>query len=138
MEKRYLITLFIALATSTLLQASNGSSFGAGFGGGLLGGMVGGAMTQPRRSHTEVVTVQQPAPQRYNDDIDDSATVRRLRKDNRDLQGEIADLEDENYKIKRENNRLKKDIERLQERLNKPIKSQDASLIKTNRVATAA
>jgi predicted RNase H-like nuclease (RuvC/YqgF family) len=113
----YRVTLVTIALSATVLYAGNGSNFGASFGGSFAGSMLGNALTQPRSTRTEVVQVpvQQAAPA-PRDDYDDSAALRKLRKENKALVQEIDELSDEVAALKRENRKLKEENKRLEEK----------------------
>lgn len=106
--------LVIAFCSLENLQAGKGgSTFGAAVGGSFLGTTVSNVLTQPRTTRTEVVQVQPaPAPR---EDYDNSAALRKLRKENRALAQENDELMDEVAELKREIRKLKAENKRLEE-----------------------
>ncbi len=107
--KNVLMDVLLIVSCATL-HAGNGSAgwgaFGGTLGGSMLGTMAGNAIAN-RPARTEVVQVpvqQAPAPR---DDYDDSAAVRKLKRENKELAAEVEELSDEVIALKKEIKKLK-------------------------------
>jgi uncharacterized small protein (DUF1192 family) len=107
--KNVLMDVLLIVSCATL-HAGNGSAGWGAFGGALGGSILGNAISQPRSTRTEVVQVpvqqQAPAPA-PRDDYDDSATIRKLKRENKTLAHEVDELADEVLTLKKEVKRLK-------------------------------
>jgi predicted RNase H-like nuclease (RuvC/YqgF family) len=104
--KNVLMDILLIVSCATL-HAGNGSAGWGAFGGALGGSILGNAISQPRSTRTEVVQVpvqQAPAPRESHDD---SVTIRKLKKENKELMQEVDELSDEVIALKKELKKLK-------------------------------
>ncbi|MBY0109913.1 MAG: hypothetical protein K2X90_02265 [Candidatus Babeliaceae bacterium] len=133
--KNVLMDILLIISCVTL-HAGNGSAGWSAFGGALGGSVLGNVLSQPRQPRTQVVQVpvqqaQAPAPR---DDYDDSsATIRKLKRDNKALSAEVEELADEVLALKKEIKILKSENSNLK---NSHVQLKEHS--KHCRAATAA
>ncbi len=126
--KNVLMDVLLIISCATI-HAGNGSAGWGAFGGALGGSILGNAISQPRQPRTQVVQVpvqQAPAPA-PRDDYDDSAAVRKLKRDNKALAQEVDELADEVLALKKEIKKLKAENARLKEVSGRTVRTSAAA-----------